>query len=218
MRRADGFSLLEVLAALVLLTLLLLGVYSGIRTATHAVRAGTATTERLDQVRSAQQLLRRELAQAMVTPIGRDDHGDPIYFRGAAHAMTYVAPLPGYLDKLGQQMQKLTLVDDGKGGLRLQLQLALLPPDGSAPKPLGKPQVLLDHIHSGAFRYRGVDARGRPGGWQDDWPDGRLLPSLVQIDLKPLGTTPWPRLEAPLRIDPTSGLMQQGLIGPDGQR
>ena len=163
MRRATGFSLLEVLLALVLLTLLLLGVYSGVRTATHSVRSGTATVQRLDQVRSAQHLLRQELAQAMVAPIGRDANGDSIYFKGAGREMSFVAPLPGYLGKLGPQMQTLSLVDDGKGGLRLQLQLALLPPDGKPPKPLGKPQVLLDHIHSGSFEYRGVDARGQPG-------------------------------------------------------
>lgn len=210
MRRATGFSLLEVLLALVLLTLLLLGVYSGVRTATHSVRSGTATVQRLDQVRSAQHLLRQELAQAMVAPIGRDANGDSIYFKGAGREMSFVAPLPGYLGKLGPQMQTLSLVDDGKGGLRLELQLALLPPDGKPPKPLGKPQVLLDHIHSGSFEYRGVDARGQPGNWQGNWPDGRLMPRLVRIKLAPLGTTPWPELEAPLRIDPASGLMLQG--------
>lgn len=210
MRRAAGFSLLEVLLALVLLTLLLLGVYSGVRTATHSVRSGTATVERLDQVRSAQHLLRQELAQALVAPIGRDANGDSIYFKGAGREMSFVAPLPGYLGKLGPQMQTLSLVDDGKGGLRLELQLALLPPDGKPPKPLGKPQVLLDHIHSGSFEYRGVDARGQPGDWQGNWPDGRLMPRLVRIKLAPLGTTPWPELVAPLRIDPASGLMLQG--------
>ena len=210
MRRAAGFSLLEVLLALVLLTLLLLGVYSGVRTATHSVRAGTATVQRRDQVRSAQHLLRQELAQAMVAPIGRDANGDSIYFKGAGREMSFVAPLPGYLGKLGPQMQTLSLVDDGKGGLRLELPLALLPPDGAPPKPLGKPQVLLDHIHSGSFEYRGVDARGQPGDWQGNWPDGRLMPRLVRIKLAPQGTTPWPELEAPLRIDPASGLMLQG--------
>lgn len=210
MRRAAGFSLLEVLAALVLLTLLLLGVYSGIRTATHSVRSGTAAVERLDQVRSSQQLLRRELAQTMVAPIGQDANGDSLYFKGAAREMSFVAPLPGYLDKLGPQLLTLSLKDDDNGALRLELQLAMLPPDGKPPKPLGKPQLLLDHIKSGSFQYRGVNARGQPGDWQDNWPDGRLLPQLVRIELTPLGTTPWPQLQAPLRIDPSSGLMLQG--------
>ena len=107
MRRTAGFTLLEVLGALVLLSLLLLGVYAGIRTATRSVRAGTATVERLDQVRSTQQLLRRELAQTMVAPIGHDANGDSVYFDGAAKRMRFVAPLPGYLDKLGPQLMAL---------------------------------------------------------------------------------------------------------------
>jgi general secretion pathway protein J len=212
MRRQLGFSLLEVLLALVLLSLLLLGVYSGIRTATHGVRAGTAAVERLDQVRSAQQLLRRELAQTMVAPIDHDANGDSVFFDGKAREMRFVAPLPGYLDKLGPQLLKLSLVDDGHGALRLQMQLAVLPPDGKPPQALGTPQVLLDHIKSGTFQYRGIDAQGRPGDWQDQWTDGRLLPQLVQVDLTPLGTTPWPQMVVPLRIDPSSGLMLQGSL------
>lgn len=210
MRRAGGFSLLEVLVALVLLTLLLLGVYSGVRTATHSVRSGTAAVERLDQVRSTQRLLRQELAQTMVAPIDKDANGDSVYFKGDARAMSFVAPMPGYLDKLGPQLLTLRLVDDGKGALRLELQLALLPPDGKPPKPLGDPQLLLDHVHAGGFQYRGMDTRGQAMDWRDDWPDGRQMPSLVRIRLTPQGTVPWPAFEAPLRIDPSSGLMLQG--------
>lgn len=193
---------------MLLLVILLVGVYSGIRTATRLIRSGTASSERLDQIRSAQQLLRREIAQTMAVPIGHDDHGDNVFFDGAPRRMRYVAPLPGYLGKLGAQLQTLELVDDGHGAQRLQLQLALMPPDGSPPKPLGTPQVLLDHVRAGAFFYRGVDARGRPGNWQKAWPDGRLLPSLVRIELRPLGRDSWPQLDVPLRIDPASGIIQ----------
>ena len=209
MKRAAGFTLLEVLAALVLLALLLVGVYSGIRTATHSVRSGTAAIERVDQVRSAQQFLRRELAQSLAQPIGRTDHGEPIYFEGGAREMRYVAPLPGYLGKLGPQLQRLQLVDDGHGGLRLELSLALLPPDGQSPQPLGEPQVLLDHIQTGGFRYRGVDLQGTTLPWSPAWADGRRLPQLVRVELQVQGTVGWPQLDVPLRVSP----MQAGLQG-----
>lgn len=202
MKRAAGFTLLEVLAALVLLALLLVGVYSGIRTASHSVRSGTAAIERIDQVRSAQQFLRRELAQSMLQPIGRTDRGEPVYFEGSAREMRYVAPLPGYLGKLGPQLQRLQLVDDGHGGLRLELSLALLPPDGEAPQPLGEPQVLLDQIKSGGFSYRGVDAQDAVVPWSPAWPDGPRLPQLVRIELEAAGTVAWPSLEVPLRASP----------------
>ncbi|AGG90782.1 prepilin-type N-terminal cleavage/methylation domain-containing protein [Rhodanobacter denitrificans] len=202
MKRAAGFTLLEVLAALVLLALLLVGVYSGIRTASHSVRSGTAAIERTDQVRSAQQFLRRELAQSMLQPIGRTDQGEPVYFQGSAREMRYVAPLPGYLGKLGPQLQRLQLVDDGHGGLRLELSLALLPPDGQPPQPLGEPQVLLDRIKAGGFAYRGVDRQGAALPWSPAWVDGRLLPQLVRIELQAPGALDWPQLDVPLRANP----------------
>jgi general secretion pathway protein J len=214
-KRAAGFTLLEVLAALVLLALLLVGVYSGIRTATHSARSGTAAIERLDQIRSAQQFLRRELAQSLAQPIGHTDQGEPIYFVGTAHEMRYVAPLPGYLGKLGPQLQRLQLVDDGHEGLRLELSLVLLPPDGKPPQPLGEPQVLLDHIRDGGFNYRGIDARGAAVPWAPTWADGRLLPQLVSITLRSQDGADWPQLDVPLRVNPVqTGLLQRmGLRG-----
>jgi general secretion pathway protein J len=216
-KRAAGFTLLEVLAALVLLALLLVGVYSGIRTATHSVRSGTAAIEQLDQIRSAQQFLRRELAQSLTQPISHTDQGEPIYFVGTAHEMRYVAPLPGYLGKLGPQLQRLQLVDDGHDGLRLELSLVLLPPDGKAPQPLGEPQVLLEHIKEGSFSYRGIDGQGRAVPWATAWADGRLLPQLARIKLRSQEGADWPQLDVPLRVNPAqtqTGLLQRmGLRG-----
>jgi len=211
-----GFTLLEVLASLVLLALLLIGVYSGLRTATHSVRSGTAAVARIDQIRSAQQFLQSELAQSMAQPISKNAQGDNIYFQGDAHEMRYVAPLPGYLGRLGPQLQSLKLVDNGHGDASLVLTLALLPPDGSPPKALGDPQVLLDHIRSGEFSYRGIDTQGKPVPWSGTWSDGRLLPLLVRVQLLAQGNYAWPLIEVPLRVNPlasgmASGLMRSGL-------
>ena len=215
MKNAAGFTLLEILAALVLLALLLVGVYSGIATASRSVRSGTAAIERVDQMRSAQQFLRRELAQSVAEPIGHTDGGESVYFQGSAREMRYVAPLPGYLGKLGPQLQQLQLVDDGHGGQQLELRLALLPPDGQPARPLGEPQVLFDHIRQGSFSYRGVDPQGRPVAWSPRWTDGRVLPLLVRIEVQPQGRANWPRLEVPLRVNPaqSAGMLRMALPG-----
>lgn len=215
-RPAAGFTLLEVLASLALLALLLLGVYAGIRTATHSVSSGTAAVERIDQIRSTQQFLRRELAQAMAQPIERDGEGQPIYFAGDPRVMRYVAPLPGYLGRLGPQLQQLELVDDDNGGLRLQLSLAVLPPDGTPALALGEPQVLLDGIEQGEFSYSGLDMEGQPVPYTGTWADGRTLPQLARVQLRMRGITAWPLLEVPLRAEaPETGMrtgrMRRGL-------
>ena len=211
-QRASGFTLLETLAALALLALLLVGVYSGIRTASHSVRAGTAAVERLDAVRSAQQFLRRELAQAMTQQLGKNpDNDEAIFFRGEPRAMSFVAPLPGYLGKLGPQVQMLELVDNGKGGQRLQVRFALLPPTGEPLKP-GPPQVLLEDVREGSFHYRGLDAQGRVGAWREDWREGSQLPQLVRIDLELADAGYWPQLTVPLRVDASANQRQFAML------
>jgi general secretion pathway protein J len=201
MRRTSGFSLMEVLAALALLTIVLLGVYSGISTASRIVRSGDQAIERMDEIRSAQSFLRSELAQALAIPFDETDDGEPIVFAGSAHTLRYVAPMPGYLSKLGPQLQTISLVDDGRQSYRLEVTLAMLPPDGGDPQPIGEPEVLLRGISKGSISYRGMDDQNRPGDWQDSWGDGRRTPSLVRIELEVAGNVAFPTLVAPIRID-----------------
>ncbi|HEX7816001.1 prepilin-type N-terminal cleavage/methylation domain-containing protein [Dyella sp.] len=207
-----GFTLIEVLGSLVLLALLLLGVYGGIRAATQSVRSGEAAIERLDQIRSAQLFLRREIAQAQGMAFAHTDQGENIYFLGDAHQMRFVAPLPGYLGKLGPQLQQISFESNGKGAKRLVASFAILPPDGSDPKPLGDPEVLVDNLRDGSFSYRSADSDDQPGTWGADWGDGRAMPVLVKIDLDLNGTYGWPLLEAPLRVDPTAAGNQLNLL------
>jgi len=200
MKRAAGFTLFEVLAALALLSLLLLGVYSGIRSATHTVESGELKIEQLDEVRSSQQFLRRELMQAMAQPIAHDDNGNNIFFIGSGDEMRFVAPLPGYLGRLGPQLIDVKLVSTDKGK-QLVASLAEMPPDGSPLRPLGDPQVLVDGVVDGHFSYRGINAQGQPMDWQDDWKSFGNMPSIVEIKLTLANGREWPLMSAPLRVN-----------------
>lgn len=218
MKRMTGFTLMEVLGALVLLTLLLLGVYSGIRSATHTVQAGTQKIEQLDEVRSAQMFLRRELEQAMTQPIAHDDSGNSIFFVGSSDDMRFVAPMPDYLGVSGLQLIEIKLVSGGDKGKQLVASLAVLPPDGSKPKPMGDPQVLVDGVVDGSFSYRGLDQQGQPMDWQGDWKFAGTMPNIVAIKLALQNGREWPQLSAPLRVNAAAtqgaGNLLRGLRGP----
>lgn len=195
-----GFTLLELLAALALLSLLMLGVWSGIRTAAHTMHHGRARVDHLDKIRGAERFLRRNFSQATPIPWARDEDGRALVFSGGMHAMRFVAPLPGFLGRKGPQLQELALVPDGHGTWRLEVSFAMLPPDGSQPQPLGKPEVLLTDIRQGRFVYRGFNLKGQDLGWRPTWGRPTQLPSLVRVELQ-LADGRWPTLTAPLRVD-----------------
>lgn len=211
---ARGFTLLELLAATALLALLMLGVWSGIRTAAQTSSRGRAVVDRLDRLRGAEQFLRRNLAQATPIPWARDDDGRPVVFHGGPHRMRFVAPLPGFLGRMGPQWQVLELVPDGEGNdrLRLQVTFARLSPDGGELKPMDKPEVLLRGIRKGVFTYRGRDLERKDTGWRVQWTRGARLPDLVRVELD-LEHGRWPTLTVPLRVD-TSAVNRAGVRFP----
>jgi general secretion pathway protein J len=112
-------------------------------------------------------------------------------------------------------VQTLELVDNGKGGQRLQVRFALLPPSGEPLQP-GPPQVLLEDVREGRFQYRGLDARGRVVAWRPDWPGGDHLPQLVRIDLELPGAGYWPQLTVPLRVDASANQRQFAMLESAG--
>lgn len=180
-RHAHGFSLLEVLSALALLSLLLLGVFYGIRTATRSVNTGSVALERNDQARSLQQFLRRDLLQARALPWKLDAQGQGVVFEGEPRRMRFVAPLPGYLDRTGPQLQTLALVDAGSGQWRLELDSAPLSPGGAG---VGAgAEVLAGAMSDGRFRYYGREREGLEPRWRDRWDVPARMPELVTIEL-----------------------------------
>lgn len=200
-RSVRGFSLLEVISALALLSLLLLGVFYGIHTATHSVNSGTRAMERNDEARSVQQFLRRDLLQARALPWKLDAKGDGVVFQGEPRRMRFVAPLPGYLDRNGPQVQTLALVDDGKGALRLEMSSAPLAPGGPG---LGfGAETLAAGLGAGHFRYYGRPAEGAAAQWSDHWDIAGRMPELVAVELdrgrRDANDAAWLWLQAPIR-------------------
>ena len=205
-RRQSGFSLLEILLALTLLALLMAGAYAGIRTATRSADGGEALIERTSKLRVTQELLRRQLSQALMLPFDeRLGTGERIVFEGERDVVTWVSTMPGYLGRGGAYVQQLRLESDA-GGQRLEFRHALLngyDPE-EAPVGDGEPVVLLENIDDARFEFRAMGEDGKLGDWTDDWDKAGQLPLLVRVHVEFARSTrmPWPELVIPLMVDP----------------
>lgn len=212
-RAAQGFTLLEVLLAIILLGLLIAGAYGGIHASAIAMRAGEAAINRTDRLRTAQEFLRRQLSHIMPLQFARDDSTGAIHvFDGTARTLRFVAPMPGYLSRGGPYVQTLELAP-GKGGLQLQFSDVML--NGYDAAKSGNDSantvVLLDRIADGRFEYRALDVDGNLTDWSSDWQDPEITPLMIRIELtmQPGVQMPWPTLDVPL-------LLNAGAIRPRG--
>lgn len=193
-----GFSLMEVLAALALLAILLLGVYSGVRSTTLSVGHGSSVIARMDEVRAAREFLRRELSSTTALPWKMLDGSKPVVFEGDGSHIRFVAALPGYLGKLGPQVIEVKLGDEGEDGRALEAHLSPLP-GSQATMVAGAQDVLLTHVNLIRVRY----AQRGSSAWLDQWSDPMVLPGSIEITVVPEeGSDAWPPLIVAPRQDP----------------
>lgn len=194
--RSAGFTLIEVLLATALLAGGLALAFATVRSAMAISQRGEAIAVANERMRAVQDLLRRQLTQALRSPIERPDPArEPINFSGEAQRMRFVAEVPGYLGRGGPYVHSLAAVSV-RGELQLQLGLVMVQAGEQLPEtPPRAPEVLVDGLRRVELRYRGIDAtRGELGDWQPVWEDTRRLPLMVSIRIEPLQGAAWPEL------------------------
>lgn len=203
-RAAKGFTLLEVMLAIVLLALLLAGTWGAIRTAVHAMHSGEAAIDRTNRLRVAEEFMRHQISRILPLAFGQDDStGSNFVFEGSGDSMRFVAPMPGYLSKGGPYVQTLRLVG-GRNGKELVFTDAMLNGfDLAEAKTAMEPVVLLDQIQDGKFEYRTLDDQGELTDWSSQWDDPSVTPVMVRISIamRPDARVVFPDMEIPLMLD-----------------
>ncbi len=199
-----GFTLLEVMLALLLLALLLAGSVGAIRTAVHAMHSGELAIDRTSRLRVAQEFIRHQVSRIMPLAFARDDNtGSNFVFDGRGDFMRFVAPMPGYLSKGGPYVQTLSLAGNRRGGRQLLFTAQMLNGYESDHPIEDEPTVLLDQIADGRFEYRTLDENGQLTDWSDQWDDPGVTPVMVRIVLRMSDEAriEFPVMDIPLMLD-----------------
>ncbi|MBD8526450.1 prepilin-type N-terminal cleavage/methylation domain-containing protein [Pseudomarimonas arenosa] len=199
----SGFTLLEILLSVALLSLIITLAYGSLRVAARASASGERLIERSEELRATQGFMRRQFMQVMITPFERPGDGDALNekrFEGSADAARFVAPMPGYLSRGGAHVQELALVRDANG-YSLQFRFSQLngfDAEQGIPADV-EPVVLMDGLADARFEFRGV-IEGELSDWSSDWEEPWQLPAFVRLLVEfPQGDArKWPAFEVPI--------------------
>ena len=212
-RAARGFTLVELLLAMTLMSMLLALAYGGLRASTRATEKGQQILDDSNRIRMAHQFVRKQLTQILPLAFEEDEAQQlRTVFQGDSRRIRYVAQMPGYLGFGGPQVQELEFVQ-GEEGLELVLSHALL--QGFEEEFLyeREPVLLLDKVRTAEFSFLGIDENGEMTNWTPDWEDVSSLPTAVALEVQFIEDVyiQWPVLTTSVRID-------QGAVGGANNR
>lgn len=220
-RPSAGFTLVEVLIALSLLTVLVLLLTAALRSAGQTESRIDHRFEQADQVRVASHFLREILGRASLRPAttaGQVASRSGPLFAASAQEIAWVGVLPPGYGIGGRHFLRLAIEPAGPS---TALVLRYVPWSDLADFPDwagAAAQVIVPH--AGALDIRYLDDRS--GEWRSDWPvHGSVrywaLPAAVDLQLAATDL-PWPLLTVRMAALPASDPDLSGFVIGGRQR
>jgi general secretion pathway protein J len=206
--RAAGFTLLELVIALVLFALMASVMFGSLSMAARSWDGGEAKVEEVASMRLAEEFLREQIGAMLPLRI-RKAAEVPLLFEGQRDEMRYAAALPPRVQEGGAYVFRLVVARTGEKS-QLVLERTIPDPTATQPPEFGpdtERSVLADGIAELAISYFGRDADAAEAvapTWRDKWDDRQQLPLLVKIEVKPAKGATWPALVVEPRRAPES--------------
>jgi general secretion pathway protein J len=210
MNNARGFTLLELVIALVLLALMAAVLAGSLSLAGRSWDAGEAKAESSSGMRLATDYLRTQLAGQHPQRM-RKIAEFPLLFGGETEELRYTATLPGRVGLGGMWYYRLALAPAPTNG-RVGLILERMIPDLNAldmPKfDDAQRSVLADDIRTLKIGYYGRDVDSSLDNaptWRDRWDNPHSMPLLIRLDVTPEKGPAWPTVVIAPRESPEAG-------------
>jgi general secretion pathway protein J len=195
--RARGFTLLEVMVAMLILTLIVTSSFGALRLGERSWEAGAARSGATETLRTLGGLLQRQMSQ-LVPVTWKVDAKTRIAFAGTRNTLTFIAPAPAH-QNAGGLFEYTLAVERRSDSTDLILYYRQYDPGGEGFAQLTETvqrMPLIEGLQAGEIAYYGSPDPDTPPRWQLQWSsETALLPRLVRLRLVPPAELEhWPEL------------------------
>jgi general secretion pathway protein J len=197
-----GFTLLEILVAMVVLAMIVTTAFGSLRLGERSWEAGHARTSETETLRTVAGVLQRQFNQ--ILPLSwTEDAETTIAFNGSSERVRFIAPAPQHHGSTG--LFEYTLVVEAlDNSAHLVLYYRLHDPDSNGFEPEGSDRqrvLLVDELKSASFAFYGSPLADDAPQWHSQWSvEAESFPKLVQARLVTFaGQQPWPELNLVLQ-------------------
>jgi general secretion pathway protein J len=200
MKRAaqSGFTLIELVVAMVLLGAMMLMLYSGLTFSLRSWDAGDANGRLTADRRISENFLRRELSE-LFPMRWKDPMNLKFAFEGESATLRFVSSRPAGISQGGLSL--VGLAAEPAGRLRNLVMRRAMPDDDAkdfGPLDHAERTVLVEDVDSVQFDYFGTETDFTDPKWYDAWPYPSRIPRLVRLRIR---SADGPMTEMVMRIE-----------------
>lgn len=212
-RAQAGFTLIELVVAMVVLALMMTLLYSGLTFALRSWDAGDANGRRAADRRLGENFLRREMAETF--PMRWKDPTTLRYaFDGGTQVLRFVSSRPAGISQGGLALVAVGVESDPRDRSRnLVMRRAIADPDAVDFTALdaAQPSILVADVDSVQFSYFGSENDFTEPRWTDQWSTPSRMPSMVRVRMKAADGAPLPDLLVKLMLGEEAGCFEAAL-------
>ena len=210
-RRQSGFTLVEIVIAMVLLGAMMLLLYSGLAFALRSWDAGDVNGRRVADWRISENFLRREVSE--VFPLRwKDFNFVKFAFEGERERLRFVSSRAagaalGGLSLVGLELEPGA---EPRGPRNLVMRRAMASDDVNDFGPLaeGQKSILLSGVESVEFAYFGSENDFTDPAWTDAWTFTARMPTMVRLRVRSAGGEALPELVMKIMTGEEAGCLE----------
>jgi general secretion pathway protein J len=181
----SGFTLIELMVAFILLSLIFLLLTSGLGLGTKIweVKKGSSDTS---EVLPVQNFLRRMLGEVRPVVVEASPFARHVFFAGKENSVRFIAPMPGNLGTGGFFEVAVYLTEGDQFGGQVEMSWHLFRRQDGLSKPVSDQhrEILINGVTEIQFAYFGYRKTNEPARWYSDWQDLQALPDLIRMRVK----------------------------------
>ena len=209
-RVQGGFTLVELVVAMVLLGAMLLLMYGGLNFAARGWDAGDANGRRTADRRIGENFLRRELSE-LFPMRWKEPNVLKFAFEGEKEVIRFVSSRPAGITQGGLSLVALEVRPEAGTSKRsnLVMRRAMLDDEqrSFAPLDAAEATVLVSGVESVTFDYFGAENDFTPPQWNDTWKWSARVPEMIRVRIR-ADDGPQPEMLVRLNLGEEAGCLE----------
>lgn len=198
-RRAQGFTLIEVLIAMTLLSIMVALLFGSLRICADSWEKGENKITSVNETAVVYNFFHQHLSAAR--PLWNDFSPERTFsFQGRAQSLQFVSSFPASAGRSGLQLFSLDLQEEDNDRI-IKVTLTPFFPVAEGETWRNEEVTLIKRVSDFTLAYFGPDDGAEGVGWQNEWLNKETQPRLVKINITLENESDWPEMIIALKAE-----------------